>query len=90
MQIWYIYIQGQVQGVGFCFFIYCLVYQFGLNGWVNNILDGVYIWLNMDEIGICDFCWQVKYQVLFLACIFSLQYYVIVLEFFVSFQIMYS
>lgn len=90
MQTWHIHIQGQVQGVGFRPFIYRLAHQFGLNGWVNNTLDGVHIRLNTDETGIRDFCQQVKYQAPPLARILSLQYHVIAPEPFASFQIMHS
>ncbi|MEN0050879.1 MAG: carbamoyltransferase HypF, partial [Bacteroidota bacterium] len=49
MNTWYIHIQGQVQGVGFRPFIYSLAKAHGLNGWVNNDVDGVHIAFNGDE-----------------------------------------
>lgn len=41
-----IVVTGLVQGVGFRPFIYRLAHEFGLNGWVENRNDGVFIKLN--------------------------------------------
>lgn len=90
MQTWHIHIQGQVQGVGFRPFIYRLAHQFGLNGWVNNTLDGVHIRLNTDETGIRDFCRQVKHQAPPLARILSLHYHTVAPKSFDNFQIVHS
>lgn len=47
---WHIYIQGQVQGVGFRPYVYHLAKKFELTGWVNNDADGVHIEFNADEV----------------------------------------
>jgi hydrogenase maturation protein HypF len=49
VETWHIHITGQVQGVGFRPFVYQLALQRGLNGWVNNTLDGVHIRINSSE-----------------------------------------
>ncbi len=46
MKTWHIHIQGQVQGVGFRPFVYLQAKAFGLNGWVNNTVDGVHVTFN--------------------------------------------
>lgn len=90
MQTWHIHIQGQVQGVGFRPFIYRLAHQFGLNGWVNNTLEGVHIRLNTDAAGIRAFCRQVEHQAPPLARILSLHYHAVAPESFDGFQIVHS
>ena len=49
MKTWHIHIEGQVQGVGFRPFVYALALKYGLNGWVNNTIDGVHIAINASE-----------------------------------------
>ncbi len=49
METWHIHIKGQVQGVGFRPFVFVLANEYGLNGWVNNTLDGVHIVFNAEE-----------------------------------------
>lgn len=90
MQTWHIHIQGQVQGVGFRPFIYRLAHQFGLNGWVNNTLNGVHIRLNTDTTGVKAFCRQVEHQAPPLARILSLHYHAVAPESFEGFQIVHS
>ena len=55
MSTWHIHIEGQVQGVGFRPFIYSLAQQFGLNGWVNNTVDGVHIVFNATQESALEF-----------------------------------
>jgi len=40
---WHLHLSGQVQGVGFRPFVYRLATAYGLQGWVNNGLDGVHL-----------------------------------------------
>ncbi len=53
IRTYHIHLQGQVQGVGFRPFVYQLALEHGLNGWVNNTLDGVHIEITA-EAGAAD------------------------------------
>ncbi len=46
---WHLHLEGQVQGVGFRPFVYRLAGEHGLNGWVNNTVDGVHVEINAGE-----------------------------------------
>ena len=49
MPTYHIHIEGRVQGVGFRPFVYQLACAQGLNGYVNNTVDGVHIEITTDE-----------------------------------------
>ena len=49
MNTWHIHIGGQVQGVGFRPFVFLLAKSYGINGWVNNAVDGVHIVFNASD-----------------------------------------
>lgn len=53
-------ISGAVQGVGFRPFIYRIATDLGLNGWVNNSAEGVFIEVEGDENLLEKFLAQVK------------------------------
>jgi len=46
---WHIHIQGIVQGVDFRPFVYQLAHSSGINGWVDNDMDGVHIEFSCGE-----------------------------------------
>ncbi|MCP4120734.1 MAG: carbamoyltransferase HypF [Bacteroidetes bacterium] len=49
MATWHLHIQGQVQGVGFRPYVYLLAREYGMNGWVNNTVDGVHVEFNSNK-----------------------------------------
>ncbi len=51
MATWHIYIEGQVQGVGFRPFVFRLATERQLKGWVSNTTDGVHIVVNTTQKG---------------------------------------
>jgi hydrogenase maturation protein HypF len=55
-----IVIQGAVQGVGFRPFIYRLASSLGLNGWVNNTNQGVYIEAEGEEESLNTFLLRIE------------------------------
>lgn len=56
----HIHIQGLVQGVGFRPHVHRLAHRFGLNGWISNAEDGVYIQIEGDEKQIARFIESLK------------------------------
>lgn len=87
---WHIHIQGQVQGVGFRPFVYVLAQQFGLNGWVNNTVDGVHIVFNAVPSIAENFKQAIIKQAPRLARITSIALVDIEEKFFDNFQIIHS
>ena len=90
MKTWHIHIEGQVQGVGFRPFVYVLAKEFGLNGWVNNTIDGVHIEINALEKVAQDFYQQLINKAPILAKITKHQIAVSSQKFFDNFQIIHS
>lgn len=52
----HIHIEGQVQGVGFRPFVYRLAMAMGIQGWVNNGVDGVHVEACGRAAQLDDFC----------------------------------
>lgn len=55
LSTFHIHFTGIVQGVGFRPFVYKTAIAAGLNGWVNNTVDGVHIEINASESEAHDF-----------------------------------
>lgn len=90
MQTWHIHIEGQVQGVGFRPYVFLLAKEYGLNGWVNNTVDGVHIEINAVEKIATDFYKAVVKNSPNLARITRHQIAVIRQKLFDSFKIIHS
>lgn len=90
MNTWHIHIEGQVQGVGFRPFVYQLARKIGLNGWVNNTVDGVHVSFNADQATALAFKRQLEEQAPRLSKITSSELTQIPQTFFDNFQIIHS
>lgn len=56
MKRYHIIVSGEVQGVGFRFFVYEIAAKFSLTGWVRNLYDGtVEVEVQGDEKIIMEF-----------------------------------
>lgn len=62
MPVYYIHINGMVQGVGFRPYVHKLAIQMQLDGWVSNGSDGVHIVCSGDEEKVHIFCQHIVQQ----------------------------
>ncbi|GJM33796.1 MAG: carbamoyltransferase [Saprospiraceae bacterium] len=90
MKTWHIHIQGQVQGVGFRPYVFLLAKEYGLNGWVNNSIDGVHIEFNAEANNATAFCDDLLKKAPVLACITGHHIFQTAQKFFENFQIIHS
>ena len=55
-----LHVTGIVQGVGFRPFVYNLAVSHGLNGWVLNASDGVYVVVEGDDAAVDAFPAEIR------------------------------